>query len=853
MPDRSQPMKISTALGEALKQRPGKANRRPELGPHKPLRTLAGSFDGIDGRLAEGWALDERASSQHCIVQIFDDDRLLGETVANLFRQDLLDADIGDGCHSFRFILPLELFDGRSHRIVARIKQSDFQLNGSPQMLSTHPLPIEQAFPLQRAVTAIAPPLTDVQFTMLRALTAISETLVAQGKTLSALAEHIVRLAPNGGIALPAPDTFPVVTAVAQPHGPLLPAALAHTRGKHDFLFFSVIDWDFRTQRPQHLAREIAKLGYRVFYISKTFEEISGEARFRIKAQPAEGVFEIVLRCRAPLPNIYAGFTEEAQIADIFAALTEAAATLRLQAPVGIVQFPSWYPVAVGLPGMLLVHDCLDQVSGFNNVAPRVIAHEEQMIQKADCVVVTSDHLARFVGRHRAADMVRNAGDVAYFSRPPADIYRPRSRPVIGYYGAIADWFDIDLVLYCARKHPEWQVVLIGASEGADVSEVRRMPNIALLGEKPYGELTRYLYAFDVCIIPFKLVELTKATNPVKVYEYLCAGKPVVAVDLPELRLLPKGLVHLARTHAAFEGKIVAALKEAGPEPARQRRTWASSQSWAVRARQFVGVADRQSPKVSVVVLCYDNLQFTRACLESVIAHSDYPGIELICVDNGSTDETAGYLSEFAARCNFVRVISNARNIGFAAGNNVGLRAATGAVTIILNNDTYVTTGWIRDLIRPLLLDQGIGMTGPLTNMIGNEQKIAINYANMEEMAAASAAFLAKRRRRIFETESLAFFCAAIRNDVIAKVGYLDESYGTGFFEDDDYCMRVRKAGYRLAICDDVFVHHHLSASFEKLAATERAALMRRNRKLFEQKWGAWKPHAYRAEPGFGE
>ena len=436
-------------------------------------------------------------------------------------------------------------------------------------------------------------------------------------------------------------------------------------------------------------------------------------------------------------------------------------------------------------------------------------------------------------------------------SRPGSD--RPRARPVIGYYGAIADWFDMDLVLRCAGRHPEWQFVLVGATEGADVSDARRMPNVELLGEKPYRELTYYLYALTFCIIPFKIVELTKATNPVKVYEYLCAGKPVVTTDLPELRLLPKGLVHIARSSTAFEGKIAAALKDADPARADQRRAWAARQSWAVRARALTGVVEAHSPKVSIIVLCYDNLQFTGACLESIVAYSEYPNLELICVDNASTDGTAGFLSEFAARHDFVRVIANERNIGFAAGNNTGIRAATGAVQIILNNDTYVTKGWIRDLIRPLLLDQGIGMCGPITNMTGNEQKVSINYADMQEMAAASAAFVAKRRRKIFATDCLAFFCVAVRKDVIEKVGCLDEGYGIGFFEDDDYCTRVRNAGYRLAICDDVFVHHHLSASFEKVAAAERAVLMRRNRKLFEQKWGPWKPHAYRAEAGFGE
>ncbi|MBV9758919.1 MAG: glycosyltransferase [Alphaproteobacteria bacterium] len=816
------------------------------------VRKPSGSFDAITGRLAEGWAYDASAPSAKLTVQIFDDERLLGEQPANLFRQDLLDEGIGDGCHSFRFILPLELFDGRSHRIAVKLKDLRFQLNGSPKLLDAQPLPIEQRFGFPTAGTAVAAPLSDVQFTVLRALTAVSELMLAQSKVLGGVAEQVARL---GGGALGQPATGesrPAPRAGSeQGYGALLPAALTSARGRHDYLFFSVIDWEFRIQRPQHLARELAARGNRVFYVSKTFAAHDAPERFRIRAQPAEGVFEIVLRCRPPLPDIYQGIADSQQVADLCTALGEAGRVLDIRRPVGIVQFPGWYPVATALSGTALIHDCLDHVAGFNNVSPLVVAQEARLIDAADGVVATSAHLAAAVGKRRPAETIRNAAEIGYFSAQPPALYQPPRRPVIGYYGAIADWFDMDLVLEVAGRHPEWQFVLVGATEGADIGQARQRPNIALLGEKPYGELTQYLYAFDVCIIPFKPVELTKATNPVKVYEYLCAGKPVVATDMPELRLLPRGLVEIAAGPAAFARKIAAALEPNEPA-AERRRAWAAGQSWASRARQMAELAERQWPKVSIVVLCHDNLQFTTACLESILRYSDYPELELICVDNASRDGTPAYLADLAARHDFVRVISSEANRGFAAGNNLGMRAATGAVQILLNNDTYVTKGWVRDLIRPLLRDRQIGMSGPLTNMIGNEQKLAINYANMQEMAAASAAFVATRRRTTFAVDCLAFFCVAIRKDVVDEVGWLDESYGAGFFEDDDYCARVRRAGYRLVVCDDVFVHHHFSASFGKLEAQEREALMRRNRKLFERKWGAWKPHAYRAEAGFG-
>ena len=137
--------------------------------------------------------------------------------------------------------------------------------------------------------------------------------------------------------------------------------------------------------------------------------------------------------------------------------------------------------------------------------------------------------------------------------------------------------------------------------------------------------------------------------------------------------------------------------------------------------------------------------------------------------------------------------------------------------------------------------------------MIGNEQKIAINYGNMDEMARAAAAFTATRRRQRVAADTLAFFCVAIRKDVFEKAGLLDEQLHGGLLRGRRFLRRrAARPAIGLVICDDVFVHHHLSASFAQLARGEKAALMRKNRAMFEKKWGKWTPHRYRDEPGFG-
>jgi GT2 family glycosyltransferase len=294
------------------------------------------------------------------------------------------------------------------------------------------------------------------------------------------------------------------------------------------------------------------------------------------------------------------------------------------------------------------------------------------------------------------------------------------------------------------------------------------------------------------------------------------------------------------------------ALAEDSEALREERRVWARRHTWRQRAADFMAAVERVRPKVSVIVLAYNHWELSEPCLRSVLSLTDYTNIEVLVVDNASSDETPARLRELAEIDDRVTVIRNEENLGFAGGNNVGIRAATGEYVILLNNDTYVTKGWVRDLIRPLMLDRRVGLAGPLTNNIGNEQKISLAFANIDGIEAEVRPFLRQRLRERFDTHNLAFFCVAVRRDVLDAVGLLDEAYGLGFFEDDDYCRRVLAAGYRIVVTDDAFVHHHLSGSFNALGAAEKQTQMERNKAIFESRWGEWQPHAYRDSPGFG-
>ncbi|WP_404616337.1 glycosyltransferase [Rhodanobacter hydrolyticus] len=444
--------------------------------------------------------------------------------------------------------------------------------------------------------------------------------------------------------------------------------------------------------------------------------------------------------------------------------------------------------------------------------------------------------------------MVRNACQYEHFAAPPAHVFRDKQgRKVIGYYGAIAEWFDLDLLEKVAQRHADCLVLVVGADTAGAQQRVRHLANVEFTGEVPYAELPYYLHGFDVCLLPFQVIPLTLATNPVKVYEYLSAGKEVVSIALPEISQFGD-LVRAGDDHAAFLAAVDEALRVTpDPEITARRQRFSAEQTWAHRAHDLMrGIDALPEARVSVIVVTYNNLDLTKACLSSLEQYSDYTNLEVIVVDNASSDGTPDYLAAWAAAGKDRRLILNLDNRGFAAANNQGLAVADGDYLVLLNNDTHVTPGWIATLVAHLGRTKGLGMIGPVTNNIGNEARIEISYDDMDGMLHAAADYTTRHAGLLTPLRTAAFFCVMVPRAVYEKVGPLDEAFGIGFFEDDDYCRRVEQAGWGIACADDVFVHHHLSASFNKLKLEQRQTLFERNKAIYEAKWGAWSPHKYR-------
>jgi GT2 family glycosyltransferase/2-polyprenyl-3-methyl-5-hydroxy-6-metoxy-1,4-benzoquinol methylase/tetratricopeptide (TPR) repeat protein len=253
-------------------------------------------------------------------------------------------------------------------------------------------------------------------------------------------------------------------------------------------------------------------------------------------------------------------------------------------------------------------------------------------------------------------------------------------------------------------------------------------------------------------------------------------------------------------------------------------------------AYQYLATAEpapaRDDGLTSVVVVTHNELDCTRRCLESLRLVTDEP-YELIVVDNASFDGTPEYLRALPG----VRAILNDDNRGFPAAANQGIRAARGRQVLLLNNDTVLTTGWLRRLLDALHRYPDAGLVGPCSDRVNGRQRVAAAY-DPEFLDGFAWDWGKAHAGEVEEAEALSGFCLLARKEVFDRVGLLDERFGLGCLEDDDLCRRARRAGYQCLVARDAFVRHLGHRSFAA-AGVDQDALYQRNLVLFRKKWEA--------------
>jgi len=259
---------------------------------------------------------------------------------------------------------------------------------------------------------------------------------------------------------------------------------------------------------------------------------------------------------------------------------------LKLHDPILITFLPNTVDIVDKFGASKIIYYCVDEFTVFEGVPTKIIADmEKKLIQKSDIVFATAQRLFDNKSRYNKNTFLMPHGvDVDHFSKAlnddtkiPDDI-KDISKPVVGFFGLIEEWFDQELIKKIAEAKPEWSVVLIGKIN-IDVTNMKAFKNIHFLGQRDYKNLPEYSKAFDVAIIPFVINELTKNVNPIKLREYLAAGVPVVSTKLPEVEKYSE-YAFIADNHDEFIAFLEKAIKNDSKQMKQNRRDFIKNESW---------------------------------------------------------------------------------------------------------------------------------------------------------------------------------------------------------------------------------------------------------------------------------
>jgi GT2 family glycosyltransferase len=495
--------------------------------------------------------------------------------------------------------------------------------------------------------------------------------------------------------------------------------------------------------------------------------------------------------------------------------------------------------------------------------AERIRRLELDMYRRADCVLVVSEADRQ---RLRAELPGLSVGISADIHPPIPDC--PGERRDLLFVGNFGHEPNVDAVCwFCDEIFPRIRPRLPGVTlqvvgnAPPEMIRTRSGPDVVVTGYVP--EVDPYYQQARVGVFPLRYGAGMKG----KVAKGLAAGLPMVLTsvaaegmeltdgdsaliaDSPEA--FTEAVVRLYED-AALRGRLSAAARRIGERLyslETVRRHWqetfavitqgrpasepAAESGTALSARRAYCRLPRRPeivPNLTIVIPVHNGLALTQQCVESIRRFTEIP-YHILIVDNGSTDGTAEWC--FAAHlCR----LGFPENRGFAAACNAGILETFSEYLILLNNDTVVSPGWAEGLLAPLDQDPRVGLVGPSTNYASSCQQIEAAYTGLEEFQRFAKRLAREERGTAQEADRLVGVCLAARRRLFAEVGLFDERFGLGNYEDDDFCLRVRMAGYRLLWARGVYIHHIGSQTFAAVE-TNYQRLLARNREILQRKW----------------
>lgn len=354
-------------------------------------------------------------------------------------------------------------------------------------------------------------------------------------------------------------------------------------KGNRSLLVFPNIPWDYRWQRAQQIFSRLGKKNYNVFYLSP----ITSTNEYILEV--SKGVYEIHVKASVETDVLRDLFVSEEMAKEIFESIKRLIGEYLDSKVLTFVLHPVWSKVVQKFKERKVVYDMMDLYSGFSEAKPELVIAEELLVKESKLVLTTADNLYKYAKRFNSnVEMIRNGCDFERFRNIKKNgvLDSLDDRPIVGYFGALNDWLDVDALEYAVKENKDKYFVLIGSINTGKVKKLYKYSNVFFLGEVKHSELGGYLAYFDVCTIPFILNDLIKSTNPVKFYEYIASGKPVVSARLPELEIY-KDICYLYDSNEEFSKFIYKGLYDEEKKSATKRIEVAKENSWEKRIEKL--------------------------------------------------------------------------------------------------------------------------------------------------------------------------------------------------------------------------------------------------------------------------
>ncbi len=403
------------------------------------------------------------------------------------------------------------------------------------------------------------------------------------------------------------------------------------------------------------------------------------------------------------------------------------------------------------------------------------------------------------------------------------------------YYGSLwGEWFDWDMIIGLAKKHPDYAINLIG--DYAPIPHiVEKCPkNIHFLGLKMQSELPAYLAHIDYSLVPFKPGEISDYVSPLKIFEYIAMYSKVLCTDLPDIQGYPN--VYCGNTMEEWD-KIIDEHHEVSREAADD---FIISNSWQSRISEILNVVYPEmsksilKDKLSVVILNYNNMNVIFKCVNTLLKFNEIYNYEIIVVDNGSKDGSYELLGE-RYKNGEIKLVQNEKN-GCSSGRNLGVANATREYIMFLDSDQWITSKyWLRPYEEIMRKCTDWGLIGWAAGFFNNEGR-AYHVVDSFPYRYMPCSCLTR-----YDIGYLGSGGMIVRHSDFDAVDGFDLFYDPTCYEDTDFSLKIRNTGKQIYYCPYLGIIH-LPHQTTKSGSAEHAKLTQMKQEYFTKKWKAENP-----------